>query len=180
MSVAALARPGQWTFDDLDQLPDDGLRYEVVDGNLVVTPPPTQLHQIVEQRLQRQLFAQCPPEWEVVVEFSLRMGTDGRVPDLAIVRSGIPVSLSNRNPYLPEHFGLVGEVVSSSTRKTDQFAKPGEYAEAGIPIYWLIHVDPQFRIQGFSLQDGAYKEVDGPLPTPWGSFVPDLEQLGLT
>jgi Uma2 family endonuclease len=133
----------------------------------------------VGQYLQRQLIPVCPPEWIVLVEFSLRMGTDGRVPDLVIVRSGVPISRENRNPYLPEHYGLVAEVVSPSTRKTDQFAKPGEYAEAGIPIYWLIHVEPELRIQGFVLRDGSYREVDGPLPTPWGTFVPDLRELGL-
>jgi Uma2 family endonuclease len=60
------------------------------------------------------------------------------------------------------------------------FAKPGEYAEAGIPIYWLVNVEPELRIQGFVLRDGAYIETHGPLPTPWGTFAPDLPAFGLT
>lgn len=176
MSVAALA---PWTFSELDGLPDDGSRYEIVDGNLLVTPPPTDLHHMIGRFLQRELDVDCPVEWIVMTEFSLRMSTDVRVPDLAIVRSDVKISREDRNPYRPEHFGLVGEIVSPRTHKTDLHAKRGEYAEAGIPIYWLIHVDPHFRIQALVLRDGVYIEIDGPLPTPWGTVVPDLGALGL-
>jgi hypothetical protein len=41
-----LQRPGSWRFGQLDALPDDGRRYEVVDGLLVVSPPPSPWHQV--------------------------------------------------------------------------------------------------------------------------------------
>jgi Uma2 family endonuclease len=68
MSVAPLHRAGSWSFDDLDQLPHDGCRYEVVDGALLMTPPPTDHHQAVSRRLFRQLDRQATPEWEPVYE----------------------------------------------------------------------------------------------------------------
>ena len=180
MSVQLLLRDGPWRFDELDELPDDGSRYEVVDGNLVVTPPPNQLHQVVSRRLQRAIEATMPSGWEVFTDFSLPMGTDGRVPDLAVVRVDVEASRSNRNPYAPSAFGLVGEVVSPRTRKTDGFAKPGEYAEVGIPIYWRIELDPHPRLHAYSLQNGSYVEVDGLPPLPWGVLETSLANLGIT
>lgn len=60
MSVQSLDRPGPWTFDQLAELPDDGRRYEVVDGNLVVTPPPSHFHQLVSSVVADVLRSQCP------------------------------------------------------------------------------------------------------------------------
>lgn len=180
MPVQLRSRESGWRFDDLDDLPDDGNRYEVVDGNLVVTPPPSQLHQMVSRRLQRAIERSLPAGWEVLTDFSLPLGTDGRVPDLAVVRLDVEVSRSNRNPYGPGAFGLVGEVVSPRTRKTDRFAKPGEYAEAGIPIYWRVELDPEPRLHAHVLRDGGYVEVDGPPPLPWGTLDVTLAELGVS
>jgi hypothetical protein len=47
MDTIELQHPGSWRFDQLDALPDDGRRYEVVDGLLVVSPPPSFWHQAV-------------------------------------------------------------------------------------------------------------------------------------
>lgn len=166
VSVLPLDHPGPWHFDELADLPDDDHRYEVVDGNLVVTPPPTQLHQFVSNRIADQLRRSCPGGWDVFVEFALPLGTDGRVPDVAVVRADAPITSQAPYPAGPEFFGLVVEVVSARTRKTDRFAKPGEYAEAGIPFFWRVELDPELRVHAFALQDGTY--VEGPPLTPWG------------
>lgn len=62
---SGVEHPGRWRFDDLADLPDDDRRYEVVDGRLVVTPPPGQRHQAVGALLLRQLVTQCPSAWQV-------------------------------------------------------------------------------------------------------------------
>ena len=180
MPVQLQPREGGWRFDDLDDLPDDGNRYEVVDGNLVVTPPPTQLHQVVSRRLQQAVERSMPGGWEVFTDFALPMGTDGRLPDLAVVRVEVAATRRNRNPYQAAAFGLVGEVVSPRTRKTDRFAKPGEYAEAGIPIYWRVELDPLPRLHAYVLREGGYVEVDGPPPLPWGVLDVTLDELGIS
>lgn len=177
MSVVSLDGPGPWRFEDLADLPDDGRRYEVVDGNLVVTPPPSQYHQFVSNVLARQLMAASPGGWQAFVEFALPLGTDGRVPDLALVRADVPITRQRPYPVGPEHFGLVVEVVSPRTRKTDRFAKPGEYAEAGIPYFWRVELEPAVRVHGFCLVEGSYVEVDGAPPVPWGRLDLDLSSL---
>lgn len=134
---------GPWRFEELATLPDDGRRYEVVDGVLVVTPPPTQRHQFVGSVLLHQLVRACPPQWRVVDEWPLPLGTDGRVPDLAVVAADAPVTRAgSAYPAGPEHVGLLVEVVSPSSRKTDRVMKPAEHAEAGVPLFWRVETDP--------------------------------------
>ena len=174
---------GPWAFDDLADLPDDGRRYEVVDGSLLVSPPPGQWHQTIGAELLHQLGAQCPPSWRVVYEWPLPLGTDGRVPDLAVVRAGASAR-GRRSPYPigPEHVGMVVEVVSRSSRKTDRFAKPGEYADAGIPLFWRVETEPELVLLAHRLEQGRYEQVaevrDGAeVEVPWGTAVLDLSPL---
>lgn len=183
MSITPLDRAGPWSFEELSDRADlpEGYRYEVVDGHLVVTPPPAQRHQLAGTVLFRQLMAACPPEWLVVWEFGLRLGTDGRVPDLAVVRAEAPTG-TGPYPRGPEAFGLVVEIMSPGSRKTDLFAKPGEYAEAGIPLFWRLDLDPAPRLHAFALRDAGYVEVavvdsGGEAPAPWGLVTVDLDPI---
>ena len=183
MSTTPLDRAGPWSFQELperDDLPE-GYRYEVVDGHLVVTPPPAQRHQLASAVLYRQLAAACPPEWIVLFEFALPLGTDGRVPDLAVVRADAPVG-TGPYPRGPESFGLVIEVMSPSSRKTDLFAKPGEYAEAGIPLFWRLDLEPEPVLHAFALDGSSYASATtvsdrGPFPVPWGEIKVDLREI---
>lgn len=185
MSHSMLDPAGPWSFEELADradLPDGGRRYEVVDGHLVVTPPPSYPHQLVSSRLCAQLGLASPPEWEAINEYAVLLGTDGRVPDLAVVHRR-PLS-PLRPPYPgPSEFGLVVEVTSPSTRKTDLFAKPGEYAEAGIPLFWRVEIEPELAVHAFRLVAGTYAEavvVRGPgglCPVPWGELAIDLDRV---
>ena len=166
---------GPWHFDELADLADDDRRYEVVDGRLVVMPPPGQRHQAIGAELLGQLLRQAPAPWRVCYEFALPMGTDGRVPDLAVVRRDADLSGPGPYPLGPDGFGLVVEVVSPSSRKTDRFAKPGEYAEVGIPLFWRVETEPAVVVYAYELRDGAYAEVvrvdgAGDVPVPWGTL----------
>lgn len=181
MSHTLLDPAGPWTFDQLADLPlplGDGRRYEVVDGHLVVTPPPSPAHQAVSNRLQCQIQQVCPAEWEVFVEYPLQLGSDGRVPDLSVVRRQPLGSLVS-----PTDFGLVVEVTSPTTRKTDLFAKPGEYAEAGIPLFWRVDLEPELVVHAFRLDRGLYVDVavvrgpGGVCPLPWGELTLDLQRV---
>lgn len=158
MPLSPLDRPGEWTFDDLVLLPDDGRRWEVVDGALLQVTPPTRLHDVVSKRLAFQLHGQLPGEWEVEHEFGLRLGSDGRVPDVGIARKDAPfrrddVGLSS------EHVLLLAEVVSTGSRKNDRFFKPIEYAQAGVAHYWRVETDPEIFVVTHELVDGSYQQT---------------------
>ncbi len=74
---------------------------------------------------------------------------------------------------------MIVEVVSAHSRRTDRFAKPGEYAEAGIGIYWRVETEPVVALHAFVLRDGTYVPAgpDDP-PVPWGRLQVDVSILG--
>src|SRR3954468_19222205 len=106
-----LEHQGPWTFGEWTRLEDDhGQRIELVDGALIVSPPPPVFHQAVARRLFRQLDGQCPADLEAVYEVGLRLGDDGRIPDLAVVRRSAPRG-RGVPAYDPQHLVLAVEVV---------------------------------------------------------------------
>jgi Uma2 family endonuclease len=144
-----------WTVADLDDLPDDGQRYELVDGSLVVTPPPTQRHQLLASDLRDRLRAAGPQGWRVQQEFPLPFAEDTqRTPDVVVHRWPPRQPRDDpRNPVGPSDVALVVEVVSPRTRRTDRFAKPGEYAEAGIAMFWRLETEPDLVLHPFVLPE---------------------------
>ena len=173
-----------WTLDDLDSLPDDGQRYELVDGGLVMTPPPTQRHQMLADDLREQLQTAAPPGWRARLEFPLPFAVDTqRIPDVVVHRWPLQHAREDENPVGPADVGLIVEVVSPSTRRTDRFAKPGEYAEAGIGLFWRLETEPALVLHPFVLGQAGYEPLppvpgQGSVPVPWGSLVVDVSALG--
>ena len=129
----------EWTVDDLDLLPDDGLQYELLDGLLLVSPAPTRRHQRAAFQLGLLLTAFCPPETEVLLA-PLDWRPDTRTslqPDVLV--------LGNRNleSTPAESMVLVVEVLSPSSRRKDAILKRSKYEDEGIASYWII--DPKRR-----------------------------------
>jgi len=185
MSVSPPDLRGQWTVSDLENLPDDGFTYELVDGHLVVTPPPTQQHQLIGDALREVLAVAAPPGWRCSKEFPIVFAEDTwRQPDVVVFRTPpLHPRPDERNPVGPEDIGLVAEVVSPSTRRTDRFAKPGEYADAGIGLYWRLETEPELVLYVQTLEvDGIYgRPVEirgsGEAATPWGALRVVLSEL---
>jgi len=145
----------EWTVDDLNQLPDDGLRYELLDGILLVSPAPTRRHQRAAFELGLLLRAVCPPEMEVLVA-PLDWRPDRHTslqPDLLIVRDE-DVEIKN----ITRPLMLAVEILSPSTRRKDLFLKRSKYQDAGVPSYWIV--DPAApSITALELVDGQYAMV---------------------
>lgn len=174
-----------WTLADLAELPNDGQRYELVDGGLVVTPPATQRHQDLANDLRDLLKAAAPPGWRVRVEYPLPFSDDTqRVPDVVLFRWPLQHPRADeRNPLGPADVALIVEVVSPRTRRTDRFAKPGEYAEAGIALFWRLETEPELVLHTFGLRGTGYQPAAqirdrGAVTVPWGELTLDLTTLG--
>ncbi len=146
------------TVADLDLTPDDGRRYELDDGVLVVTPPPGFSHEVVVMRLGAALLAACPPEFAVAGASGIEMSDlRYRIPDLVVVRTA-SVALTDKNVKVPPE--LVVEVASPSTAAYDRNRKKDVYAEFGIPAYWIVVPDPDSpSITAYSLDGSSYAEV---------------------
>ncbi len=150
-------RQGSWTYDDYAALPDDGQRYEIVNGVLLMTPAPSPDHQSIAVRLTYYLF------------MHIELAGLGRV-----FSGPIDVELGPRNVFQPDvvillntHLNkvaakkivgapdLVVEIASPSTAVVDRVTKYDIYARAGIPEYWIVK--PTNRtIEVLILENGEY------------------------
>ena len=146
----------RWTVDDLGRLPDDGLRYELVDGALLVTPPPTPQHDLVATELGHLLHAALPREWVVLLPGSIELGVhDHRLPDLVVVSRRC---VREKTQVDPDDVLLALEVMSPASVSTDRLVKPAQYAAAGIPHFWRI--EPAGPLLVTHALDGAvYRET---------------------
>ncbi|MFI6069613.1 Uma2 family endonuclease [Micromonospora sp. NPDC051227] len=129
-----------YTLEDLLALPDDAPRVELVDGVIQVTPSPTLGHQDISFLLRLWLHSHVPDHLRVAQAVGVGLSHNtSRRPDVLLCRAGVP---SNRSLVPSEDVVLAVEIVAPGTRRIDRFAKPGEYAAAGIPFYWRIEQDP--------------------------------------
>lgn len=154
-SMTTMPLSGDWTVDDLDRLPDDGLRYELVDGVLLVSPAPPIPHQIGLMGLLTALNAAAPPELRVLpAPVDIRFSPTRQLqPDIVVIPRREPRGA--RPEDLPL---LVVEVLSPSTRATDLTLKRRVYEEGGIPSYWLYDVD-DLSLTVLELKSGRYAEA---------------------
>lgn len=124
----------------------DGVRFELQEGNLVMSPKPVPEHQIVVQELVVQLRGQLPDDVRAIFEFDVDLqfvqpsgpGTV-RAPDIVVVtRSGLARRRTHGGILHAPEVRLVVEVVSPGSRRLDTVVKRSEYADAGIPYYWIV------------------------------------------
>jgi Uma2 family endonuclease len=147
----AAGRP--FTVAELDRMPDDGRRYELLDGVLIVSPRPTTVHQYVAMRLAATLDAACPEDLCVVPEPAVQLGPQIEFdPDLVVVRMDQIGGAKFTDPPL-----LVVEIRSPGTALVDLNRKKSAYERFGVPFYWIVDPDPaQPELTVFELRDGHY------------------------
>jgi Uma2 family endonuclease len=154
-TVTTLPPSRPLTRADLESMPDDGHRYELVDGTLVVTPAPSPRHQIVLLQLTRRLADACPADLRVLfAPLDVALGDDTVLqPDLLVARRS---DLTERD--LPGAPLLAVEVLSPSTRRIDLTLKRSRYEAAGCPSYWVVDPDEP-SLTAWELRGGEYAEV---------------------
>jgi len=169
-------------YDDLAGMPDDGLIREILDGELVVTPAPSPLHQRVSKRLQRQLEAYFESR-RLGEVFNAPLDTilgphDVVEPDLLVVSDA--AMISRRAIEGPP--ALVVEILSPSTARIDRHAKLRRYAAAGVPHCWLVDIENRhvacLRLAGQEYAIVADARGINPLTHPdWPGLRIDLAEL---
>ena len=149
---------GPLTYQDYAELPEDGRRYEILDGELDVSPSPMIRHQVVIGNLFRILDDHVR---------SRRLGTvllspvDLILADTTVVVPDLMFVSPRRNPIMTARAvegapDLVVEIASPSTSRKDRLRKAALYARFGIPHYWIF--DPEQRLfDGFVLDGEVYR-----------------------
>jgi Uma2 family endonuclease len=142
MGMPALPTTG-WTVEMLEALPDDGKRYEIIDGELFVTPAPRYPHQRALGELFLRLHAYLEGRREAEVIFSpadVRSGTRTSVqPDLFVMRR--PIRAAPHGWPDLETLILAVEILSPTTARVDRGRKRALYQRAGVPEYWIVDLD---------------------------------------
>lgn len=128
------------TYEQFRELPDDGKRYELIHGEVHLTPSPTTRHQFVLLNLASSLTAYLRKSrlGEVAVApLDVRLGPDTALqPDLIFVSNARAAII--REDYINGSPDLVVEILSPSTAAHDRATKLALYGETGVPEVWLI------------------------------------------
>ena len=162
LAAMTTALPGVYrlTFQDWLAFPDDGRLYEVVEGELYVTPPPNVEHQRISRELEFCLlqYLRSASRGEVFdAPIGVRLSDDNVVePDLVVVlaehadRVGKQAILG-----VPD---LVVEILSPGSAKRDLGIKREQYEASGVQEYWIV--DPESRsVEVLTLDRGRYARV---------------------
>jgi Uma2 family endonuclease len=153
-----------WTVDDLDTLPEDGVRRELIDGALHVSPSPTSIHQVLAMRLGVALEQTCPDHLFVSQSNDVQLSPRRLfIPDVLVTT--FEAARRRAGSFTADEVVLAVEIVSPGSQSMDRVLKPALYAKAGIPHYWLIETDGDITVQTYRL-DGKAEVYE-----PSGSFT---------
>ncbi|MFT4234662.1 MAG: Uma2 family endonuclease [Microbacterium sp.] len=155
IDAVGLPRGRALTVDDLDTLPDDGHRYELIDGVLIVSPAPSRRHQQAIGNLYVAVRAALPGDLAVLfAPFDVALVDDTLIqPDLIVAADS---DYTDKN--LPTAPLLAVEVLSPYTRGIDLLLKKDRLERAGCAHYWVVDVTEP-SVTAWALQEDAYRQV---------------------
>lgn len=169
--MVSMAAMDLLTREDLDRMPDDGNRYELIEGEIVVSPAPRARHQLAVTSLIVLLHQACPEALRVS-----QAPFDVVLSELSVVQPDVfvldPAGLDDRGLNTPPLLAV--EVLSPTTRRRDVTTKKRIYEQAGVGAYWVIDVEhDEIAMTAWELRDGAYvvaAEIAG--NEEWTATVP--------
>lgn len=148
------------TYDDYASLPDDGSRYELVDGVLeMMSPSASAKHQMISFRIQSKITQTCDDDYFILnapLDIILSP-TEVRQPDLVMIhRSRLNIIKKRGIEGAPD---LVVEILSPSSIRRDKVGKLKSYAKYAIPEYWIV--DPTNEsLEQYVLEEDRYDLIE--------------------
>lgn len=150
-------KQGYWSYDDYAALADDGERYEVVDGVLLMAPAPNPMHQSISGRLYFNLYQHVDLNglgrvFYAPLDVQLAPNTVVQPDLLVLLNANLGKITKSRIVGAPD---LVIEIAPPGTAAYDRLSKFQAYARAGVEEYWIVN--PERRsIEVAFLRDGEY------------------------
>ena len=172
-----------YTVDDLHAIPEDGRRYELIDGSIIVSPSATFGHNNLARWIANELERSASDRFVVGTDQSATIDDYNEPrPDVVVAQ----VKNVGRSPFPIDDAVLAVEVVSPSSVLRDRETKRALYARAGVPVYWLIEPDDKalkIRLTEFVLggaedyvRRGSWESGVVQTDTPWTLEI-DLDAL---
>jgi Uma2 family endonuclease len=185
LAVSAESVPRRYTYPDLAGFPNDHLRREIIDGDLIVNPAPGTRHQSAVVAISAALFnyAKASGGKALSSPYDVVLAPDSVVePDILFIRSDHLDRLGTK--FLEGPPDLVVEISSPSTRHLELVRKLELYQRFGVPEYWYVDLEAE-RVEVYVLEEGRYPapaikyagETLDPAGLP-GLSVPVAEALG--
>lgn len=178
---------GPYIAEDLDRIPDLPPHTELIDGNLIFVSPQALFHFLAKDAIRGALKRAVPSHLFVVQEMTVTLSTKNRPEPDVLVVDRAAVGGIRQTGFEAADALLVVEVVSPESRNRDRKVKPGLYAAAGIPHFWLVDdVEGKTVIEVWKLNQklGSYElvgqftdclEVEDPFPVVLNLW--DIEEL---
>ncbi|MCP4345215.1 MAG: Uma2 family endonuclease [Desulfobacterales bacterium] len=158
VSENAWPEQGQWTYDDYLELPEDGCRYEIIEGVLYMTNAPDIDHQFTVVKIVSKIehfVTENKLGYVLTAPFEVHLSEKSKPvqPDVLFISAEKwPEPGSKYYDGAPD---LVVEVLSPSTRRTDQVVKYMAYEKAGVGEYWIVNPKTH-QVQVFTLGRKEY------------------------
>lgn len=141
MTVAIpIPPPGGFTVEQYEALNIEYRHVELIDGRIVVNAAPLRWHQRVVLGLTNLLMACAPEDVSVMQEQAVRL-SDDTAPEPDVMAIDAEADDYDVRSFPAVVVRLVIEVVSPGNANDDRMDKPGRYARAGIPHFWLVERD---------------------------------------
>lgn len=152
---------GHWTVADWEKLPDDGNRYEIIEGYVYMSTAPTYFHQFIIKRLYRfwgllvEEAGLAHTDWSPLGVFM--PGCDPVQPDFVVVLKANEHIIHDRRIYgVPD---LIVEVLSPGNATYDETTKLTAYANAAVPEYALINPATRTLALRHLVEPGRYESL---------------------
>jgi Uma2 family endonuclease len=159
------------TYEDLLELPADGNRYEIIDGELFVNPAPVSRHQFIVTTLTGHLFAYFATHGggRVVVSPIDVVFADASVvqPDIIVIKADRQSIITEKNVQGAPNLCI--EVLSPSTRRLDEVHKRKLYERGGVDEYWIV--DPELELVTIYRRGGSVFERAAEISTETGGTI---------
>jgi Uma2 family endonuclease len=150
------------TYDDLWTIPQErpGDRHELIDGELIVSPSPVPVHQIIVKNLTVQLALHIDARnlgTLIPSPIDVKFSSDNvLIPDLIFISGDRPDAIGEKAVLSAPD--LVVEILSPGTRRRDLTVKQSLYARFGVPEYWIVDPDAK-AVTVLTLIDGRFEPV---------------------
>ncbi|MFD0684683.1 Uma2 family endonuclease [Actinomadura fibrosa] len=157
-----------------------GFRAELIDGEIVVTPPPVSQHEMIVGEITMQVGRDASARFHAAANKGLIMPSGGRCPSGYVIPDGTfalaeLLVFKNEKPWTePDGVAMVVEVTSRRAER-DRGAKRYCYARGGIPLYLLVDREREEVTLHSKPEDGDYHQLN---VMPYGKPLPIPEPFG--